>query len=198
LEAIKNNEGDLILGSRFLGTVEKMSATKRLGNKIFAWLVRSVTGLPIKDPNTGFRVIKSKILEKMHLSSSFTYTQEMILRAAEEGFRIKEVPVTFRRREQGKSRLMGDPAEYGIRSSIILFKTFRDYHPIALFGLIGTFILLAGVLLGIYNVYFSFFLNNPLSIGQVLLATLLMLAGIQILCTGLIADMYSSKRIRND
>ena len=196
LELIKNDEADLILGSRFLGTIEKMSAIKRFGNKVFAWLVRNITGLPITDPNTGFRAIKADILDEIHIGSSFTYTQEMILRAVEEGFRIKEVPITFRKREKGKSRLMSDPAEYGIRASIIIFKTFRDYHPIALFGFIGTIILLAGVLIGIYNVYYSFILKAPLSIGQILLATLLMLAGIQILCTGLIADMYSVKKIR--
>ncbi|MHA1250975.1 MAG: glycosyltransferase family 2 protein, partial [Candidatus Helarchaeota archaeon] len=59
LDLIKNNEADLVLGSRFLGKIEKMSKTKKLGNRVFSWLVRSVTGLPLKDPNTGFRVIKS-------------------------------------------------------------------------------------------------------------------------------------------
>ncbi|MBD3228845.1 MAG: glycosyltransferase [Candidatus Lokiarchaeota archaeon] len=196
LEVIEKNQADLVLGSRFLGKIEKMSATKRLGNKVFAWMVRNVTGLPLKDPNTGFRVIKSEVIKSINLSSSFTYTQEMILRSVEEGFRVREVPVTFRKREKGGSRLMSDPAEYGIRASIILFRTFRDYHPIALFGFIGVVILLSGVLLGVYNVYYSFLLATPLSIGQILLAALLMLAGIQILCTGLIADMYSSKEIK--
>ncbi|MHA1268758.1 MAG: glycosyltransferase family 2 protein [Candidatus Helarchaeota archaeon] len=198
LDVIKNNEADLVLGSRFLGKIEKMSSTKKLGNKIFAWMVRTVTGLPLKDPNTGFRVIKSQVIKSIPLSSSFTYTQEMILRSVEEGFRVKEIPVIFKRRNKGKSRLMSDPAEYGIRVSVILFKTFRDYHPIALFGFIGVLILISGVFLGVYNVYISFILRSPLSIGQILLSALLMLAGIQILCTGLIADMISSKNIRKN
>ncbi|MHA1694646.1 MAG: hypothetical protein ACTSUG_05250, partial [Candidatus Helarchaeota archaeon] len=132
----------------------------------------------------------------LHLSSSYTYTQEMIIRAVEEGFRVREVPITFKKRNKGKSRLMSDPAEYGIRTSLILFKTFRDYHPIALFGLIGVIILLVGVFLGVYNVYESFILKCPLSFGQITLSSLLILTGIQILCTGLLADMFSSKKIR--
>ena len=196
LDLIRKNEADLVLGSRFLGKIEKMSGIKRLGNKIFSWMVRNVTGLPLKDPNTGFRVIKAELLKVLHLSSSYTYTQEMIIRAVEEGFRVREVPITFKKRNKGKSRLMSDPAEYGIRTSLILFKTFRDYHPIALFGLIGVIILLVGVFLGVYNVYESFILKCPLSFGQITLSSLLILTGIQILCTGLLADMFSSKKIR--
>ena len=196
LELIKNNEADLVLGSRFLGTIEKMSKTKRLGNKVFAWMVRNITGIPLKDPNTGFRVITSEVLNSIHLSSSFTYTQEMIIRAVEEGFRVREIPITFKRRKKEKSRLMSDPAEYGIRSSIILFKTFRDYHPIALFGLIGVLILLGGVFIGIYAVFYSITLKASLNINHIFLASLLMLVGIQILCTGLLADMFASKKIR--
>ena len=193
LEPIINLEADLVLGSR-VNNKSKMRIINKIGNRVFTWAVNRFSGLHLKDTQTGFRAIRREILEEIKITSDYTYTQELVIRCAEEGFRIEEVPVTFLKRKQGKSRLISDPADYALNVSIIGLRIYRDYHPLALFGGIGTAFLAAGILLGTYVVYG--YLIASLQIGLAILSVFLMIMGIQILIFGLLADMFLTKNIK--
>ncbi|MHA1797144.1 MAG: glycosyltransferase family 2 protein [Candidatus Helarchaeota archaeon] len=194
LEPIINLEADLVLGSR-VNNKSKMGIINKIGNRVFTWAVNRFSGLHLKDTQTGFRAIRREILEEIKITSDYTYTQELVIRCAEEGFRIGEVPVTFLKRKQGKSRLISDPADYALNVSIIGLRIYRDYHPLALFGGIGTAFLAAGILLGTYVVYG--YLIASLQIGLAILSVFLMIMGIQILIFGLLADMFLTKNIKS-
>ena len=98
------NGNDLVLGSRFKGQIEQMPVTKRLGNIAFSKVISQLTGIRISDAQTGFRAFTREVAEKIQIISNHTYTQEQIIRAVKQKFRIKEVPVYFARRK-GKSRI---------------------------------------------------------------------------------------------
>ncbi len=195
LEIAENNKADLVLGSRFMGTIEKMGPIKKLGNKVFTWCVNRFAGLHLTDSQTGFRAIRREVLEEVPITSDYTYTQELIIRAAEEGFRITEVPVKFLKRPHGKSKLISDPADYALRISIIGLKTYRDYHPLSLFGALGTVLVAGGILVGAVVVYNSIMFGQLLT-GNLVLSALLIIMGIQILLFGLVCDMYITRHIK--
>jgi hypothetical protein len=151
----------------------------------------------ITDAQTGFRAIKREVLEQIILSGDYTYTQEMIIRASAEGFYIIDVPVDFYERKHGKSRLIRDPAEYGLNTSMTMLRAYRDYRPMTLFGTIGVLMILIGTLIGLYIVY-EFFVLGTFETGQrlVTLSALMIMSGIQVLLFGLMADMMSSHFVR--
>jgi len=72
---------DLVLGSRFMGTIESMSKIKRFGNKAFSRLISLLTKRRISDGQTGFRAFTRKVAEELPIESDYTYTQEQIIRA---------------------------------------------------------------------------------------------------------------------
>lgn len=195
LTIAEKKEADIVLGSRFLGTIEEMGPIKKLGNKVFTWCVNRFAGLHLTDSQTGFRAIRKEVLLEVPITSDYTYTQELIIRASEEGFRILEVPVKFLKRRYGKSKLISDPADYALRISIIGLKIYRDYHPLPLFGALGTVLIAAGILVGAIVVYNSVLFGLLLT-GNLVLSTLLIIMGIQILLFGLLADMYVSRYIK--
>jgi glycosyltransferase involved in cell wall biosynthesis len=197
LQPILDGKADLVLGSRFKGTIVKMPRLKRLGNKIITLIIRNLMNLDISDSQTGFRAIKREILEHIILTADYTYTQEMIIRAAAEGFFIEDVPVTFYERKDGKSRLIRDPAEYGLNNAMTMLRAYRDYRPMTLFGTIGVLMMLLGVLIGLYIVY-EFFVLGSFDTGQrlVTLSALMIMTGIQVLLFGLMADMMSRHFIK--
>jgi len=80
-----------------------------MGNKVFSWLLRRLTDADIKDGQTGFRAIRREVFETIELRGDFTYTQEMIIKTAKEGWRIENVPVNFYQRTAGESRLISSP-----------------------------------------------------------------------------------------
>ena len=109
LEELKN--ADMVLGSR------RVQGSKEIGR---SWLRRFVTsganlyiklmlGLKIKDCNSGFRCFKRKVLEKINLekleSKGPAIVQEVLFKAHLNGFKIKEIPITFVNRTKGHSKL---------------------------------------------------------------------------------------------
>jgi glycosyltransferase involved in cell wall biosynthesis len=185
----KVNEGyDLVLGSRFAGRIEYMPLIKRWGNKAFSKVVSRITRLRITDGQTGFRAFTTKVAREVQLTSDHTYTQEQIIRAAKQKFRIAEVPVRFRRRAD-RSRLISNPFEYAIRAWVNLLRVYRDYEPLRFFGYLGLFFILIGVGVGILVVYNILTKGQAGGIPRVVLSALAIMTGVQIMLFGFLADM---------
>ena len=180
---------DLVLGSRFRGTIEHMPLIKRWGNKAFSRVISRITGVEISDGQTGFRAFTKEVAKRIVIISSHTYTQEQIIKAVREKFRIKEVPVYFARRE-GKSRLINNPLEYAAKAWISILRIYRDYEPLRFFGMTGGTIFSLGFLLGLYLVYIQIFgegVNRHL--GLMMLDVLILSIGFQLIIFGFLADM---------
>lgn len=188
LEEIKKGY-ELVLGSRFMGRIEEMPLVKRLGNMAFSKVISQITNLRISDAQTGFRAFTRKVAESIPITSNHTYTQEQIIRAVRQKFRIKEVPIYFAKRN-GRSRLISNPFEYAMRAVISLVRVYRDYEPLKFFGILGTLIFGIGIILGLYLVYFQFFGGGAFRhLGLMMLDVLVLSIGLQIIIFGFIADM---------
>lgn len=188
LKEIKNGN-DLVLGSRFKGEIECMPLVKRIGNIAFSKVVSGITSLRISDAQTGFRAFTKKVAEEIPITSNHTYTQEQIIRAVKQKFRVKEVPIYFAKRD-GKSRLISSPFGYATRALINIIRTYRDYEPLKFFGIVGSSIFLVGILLGLYLVYFQFFGEGAFRhLGLMMLDILVLSIGLQIIIFGFLADM---------
>ena len=94
----KIEEGyDLVLGSRFIGNIEYMSLLKKLGNKVFAIVFKHLTKVKLTDTTTGFRAFTKNVAQNIDYINQFTYTQDQIIRAAKQKFRITEIPINTRK-----------------------------------------------------------------------------------------------------
>lgn len=193
VQPIINNEADLILGSRLENIQYNMPFLKKLGNKSFSYVLRLLTGADVKDGQTGFRAMRKEVLETAMPDNKYTYTQEMIIRTAEEGWRIKSVPITFVERKSGESRLISNPFSYAWRSWIIIIRTMRDYHPLPFFGIPGILLILIGLILGVALVYKFAIAGMIGKTPTVILTALLIMTGLQFIFIGLIADMIRKK-----
>lgn len=123
IEQVENGN-DLVLGSRFKGTIESMSLLKRFGNVAFSIIISLLTGRNISDGQTGFRAFTRKVADKIPIISDHTYTQEQIIRASKMNFKISEIPIRFAKRNNGKSRLIRNPFEYAVRAWKDIFRIF--------------------------------------------------------------------------
>ena len=179
---------DLVLGSRFKGTIESMPIIKKIGNKAFSRVISNITRIKISDAQTGFRAFTKEVAEKITIISDHTYTQEQIIRAAKEKFRIKEVPVYFAKRKD-KSRLISNPLGYASRAWINILRIYRDYKPLKLFGTIGAFIFSVGFLIGLYMVYLHFTVGISGHLSLLMLDVIILSVGFQLLIFALLADM---------
>jgi glycosyltransferase involved in cell wall biosynthesis len=106
---ITSGTADLVLGSRTLGAeaLRAIPFHARLGNKVVALIIGFVSAIRITDLGP-FRAISRKTLVNLGLQErAHGWPCEMIVKACTLGYRIVEVPVTYRPRTGGKSKVSG-------------------------------------------------------------------------------------------
>ena len=184
----KVSEGyDLVLGSRFQRRVAPMPWLKRLGNIAFSKVLTSLTKVKITDSTTGFRAFTAAVAKDINYINTFTYTQEQIIKAAKQGFKIAEIPIMTRQTRE--SRLFKNPLQYAVRAWINIFRIYRDYEPLAFFGRIGLMGLSSGTLIGLYFVFLHFTRGIKGHLGLLFLMMILLVFGLQTVLFGFLADM---------
>ncbi len=127
VDPIERGDADFVIGSRIRGTREPGSM---LGSQIFAgYLVGTLLRLFGKGRYTDmgpFRAIRRTSLEKLQMSElTYGWNLEMQIKAVQHGLRILEIPVDYRRRIGGVSKVSGD-LKASVRAAVrILMVLFR-------------------------------------------------------------------------
>jgi dolichol-phosphate mannosyltransferase len=103
-----SREWDIVIGSRSVpGGGRADSLGRRLVTAGAAFYLRALLGLKgVKDPTSGYRCFRRSVLESIRLETLTAagpgIVTEILYRC--RGFRIKEIPILFRDREQGESK----------------------------------------------------------------------------------------------
>lgn len=124
---IVDNSADLVLGSRMLGDIEPgaMPPHQRFGNRLSALLMRRLYGVTVTDLGP-FRAIRADLLVDLAMEEmSFGWPTEMMVKCANRGARIVEVPVTWRLRREGRSKVGGTVVGSVLAARHILGVTIR-------------------------------------------------------------------------
>jgi len=126
LAPILQNQADLVIGSRYLNhqpaSARKLNAS---GVRLFNFLIKIFTRTAVSDSQSGYRAMKSEILKNMHLKSAeYEIESEILVKTAQQGFRIREVPISFEQRTYGVSRL--DPLVDGFKILLSIFSAYIE------------------------------------------------------------------------
>jgi dolichol-phosphate mannosyltransferase len=106
-------QADLVLGSRYVdgGGVAEWGPTRRLISRGGSAYARAMLGVGIRDLTGGFKIFRRAVLETIELeaisSLGYAFQVETTYRAIRAGFRVVEVPITFRDRRVGESKMSG-------------------------------------------------------------------------------------------
>jgi len=93
IEKMKETNADIVVGNRMLDT-SSMPGLRIHTNRFMSSLISLIAGQNVPDTQSGFRLIKREVLQKIDLeSSNYEIESEMIIKAARAGFRIESVPI---------------------------------------------------------------------------------------------------------
>jgi dolichol-phosphate mannosyltransferase len=104
-------DADLVLGSRYVhgGSVIDWPRLRRLLSRAGSLYARTLLGVEVRDLTGGFRCIHRNVLEAVELptlrSQGYVFNIELTFRAQRAGFRVLEVPIAFRDRTVGESKI---------------------------------------------------------------------------------------------
>jgi glycosyltransferase involved in cell wall biosynthesis len=134
---VVEGDADFATASRFAdpALAPRMPRLKLWGNRMMSRLISSLAGQRFHDVSCGMRCYGRRAMLQLHLLARFTYTQEVFLNLAFKNLRIVEVPIRVRgERAFGESRVARSLWSYAWRTSQIIFRCYRDYHPLRFFG----------------------------------------------------------------
>jgi glycosyltransferase involved in cell wall biosynthesis len=109
LAPLDQDEADLVLGSRMLNNSQPivMPSHQRFGNHLFTWLLRQRYGLALTDLGP-FRAIRQELLVALDMQEhTYGWPLEMIIKTARRRNPIVELPITYRPRLAGQSKVSG-------------------------------------------------------------------------------------------
>lgn len=161
---------------------------KVLPSRIFNWLVRRLTGVPLHDINCGFKCYRAEVLRDVRLYGELHRFIPAL--AAMNRFRVGEIVVEHHPRRHGVSKFGAGRFFRGLMDLLtVAFLSKYLRKPLHFFGSIGMLSFLAGLAIcgHLTVVWFS-----GERIGQrplLTLGVLLIVIGVQILATGLIAEL---------
>lgn len=186
LEPIENGIADHVIGNRFY-SYEKGAFTRLnlIGNKILNFFFRFAYGVSLNDILSGYRAIRKEVYKNIEIKKSgFEVEVELTVETLAKGFKVAEVPISYRKRE-GKTKLK--PIRDGFRIGRAIYGMLGRYSPARYIYLLGAIFVFLGLITGSYVVYG--WLRGVTHILLAMLTTMFILMGVQFFVFGLITHL---------
>ncbi|MGC8916940.1 MAG: glycosyltransferase family 2 protein [Thermoanaerobaculum sp.] len=194
LEPLLAGEADMVLGDRGVGTLAHFSPIKRVLQRLGAWAVRRISGLPVTDATTGFRAFSRRCAARLSCFTTFTYTLETLIQAGIAGMSVRWVPVTARPTAR-PSRLFRSNARYVAVSLATMVRLVLLYRPLRVLLGLSAIGAVAGFALFARFAYFYLTGLSPAGHLQSLIAgAVLLLASFQLAVLAVLADLVAVNR----
>lgn len=169
---------------------------KTIPSKFFNFVTSKMSGLKLRDFNCGFKAYRREVIDDLNIYGELYRYIPVVVHA--KGFRVGEIAVSHRARQFGESK-------YGLERFIrgpldlftIMFLISFQKRPLHLFGPVGVLVGSIGLMV---NGYLAVLWLQGETIGSrplLMLGTLMMIVGIQILVFGLLGEMIAAASYRS-
>jgi glycosyltransferase involved in cell wall biosynthesis len=162
--------------------------TKVVPSRIFNGMVRRLTGIKLHDVNCGFKAYRAVVLTNLRLYGEMHRFVPVL--AHWKRFRIAEIVVEHHARKFGYSKFGGGRFFRGLMDLLTVFFLLKyERRPAHFFGGVGAIVLFSGILVCGYLTILKILGNDIGHRPLLMLGVLMVVVGVQILGTGLIAEL---------
>ncbi|RUM60493.1 MAG: glycosyltransferase [Persephonella sp.] len=165
--------------------------TRTLPSRIANWLISKTTGVHLHDYGCSLKAYRSEVAKRLDNYGEMHRFLPALAKSV--GAKITEIPVKHHPRIYGKSKY-GISRTFKVILDLFLVKFLLDYRtkPLRVFGGVGLILFLIGFFSLLYLIFIKIFLGED--IGQrplLIFGTLLVLSGIQLISTGIVAELIT-------
>jgi glycosyltransferase involved in cell wall biosynthesis len=177
-------DNDMVVGARTKGDV-RIPLIRRPAKAVLRWLASYLSGYPIPDLNSGFRVMRRPVVNRYLglLPSGFSFTTTITLAMLVSGFGVKYVPIEYHDRA-GKSHIR--PIRDTLGFFALILRTVMYFNPLRIFIPIALAFVAAGIM--VFGLSWAY-LERPLDTTSLLL----LVTGIQLGGLGMLADLIAKR-----
>ena len=194
VKPILEGRAELVIGDRKPEEVEHFSLMKKLLQRVGSRTVSRLANMDVPDVASGFKAYSREAACRINMFTDFDHTVDHVIQAGRR--RIPTVSVPIRTNEKlRESRLFSSVGEFITRSLGVMVRVYSSYGAMRIFSWLGSLSIFLGVCLGIRFVYIFFLTDHSDShVQSLILTSILMLAGLQMILTGIVADLVNSSR----
>lgn len=187
-------QADMVIGDRQTQGIAQFSALKRYLQGLGSRVISRLAGVPVPDVASGFRAYSRDCALQLSTLTDFDHTAEHVIEAGYKNLAVASVAVRTNPKTR-ESRLFSNIGQFVFKSGEISLRTYTRYTALKIFVACGTLTFVAGFCLGVRFLYFFFFTNEGgLHVQSLILAAILLLAGFQMVLTGVLADLIATNR----
>ena len=178
VDALEENNLDVVLGSRFLNKESNGPAYRKRGIKIITSASNFGTDFKVTDAQSGFRAYSKKAIELINpTETGMSASTEILLKISNKGLSLAEVPISV---SYGEETSTQNPVQHGITVLMNTLRFVSVKHPIAFYGFPGIAFVIIGSIMG-FNFLDAYLNNQVVFLGSLVAAVILFLLG-AILC----------------
>lgn len=193
IKPIQDGIADIVVGDRQTGKTPHFSKRKRFLQWFGSGVVRKLAGIWVPDAVSGFRAISREAAIRLNITSTFSYTIEMLIQAGKRGMTVVSVPVGTNQKTR-ESRLFKSMFEFIVRSVSTMIRVYAMYQAMRVFFYIGTVFLVIGIIPICRFMYFYFSGSGEGHIQSLVLGGVFLVMGVMTYLIGLVADLISFER----
>ncbi len=177
-------ERDMVVGARTKGKVH-IPLVRRPAKAFLRWLASYLSGYRIPDLNSGFRVMRRKVVKRYLglLPNGFSFTTTITLAMLVSGFAVKYVDIEYHKRT-GRSHIR--PIRDTLGFFALILRTVMYFNPLRIFIPAALLFMSAG--LAVFLLTWAY-LERPLDTTSLLL----IVTGVQLGAVGMIADLIARR-----
>ncbi len=186
---------DMVVGDRNVLAIEHFSRSKKRMQRIGSWVVRRASNTEVPDATSGFRAYNREAALGLVVVSRFTYTLESLIQAGKGLVAIDHVTVRTNPATR-PSRLFPSMWTYVRRNALSVFRVYAAYEPLRVFSTLAA-VLFVGALAAWSPFVYDWLVNGDRSghLQSVVLGGVLLLAAVQVMVLGILADLVAANRI---
>ena len=142
LQPLKNNEADIVIGSRFLDNESKVPNYRKIGIKVITQVTNASLKKKLTDSQSGFRAYNKQALTQISPSEmGMGISTEILIKASNKGLRIAEIPITILYHDDASTH---NPVSHGTSVLISTIKFTSIEHPLKFYGIPSIIFLIIG------------------------------------------------------
>ena len=182
IDPIKNNDADLVIGSRFLDEKSNIPNYRKIGIKVITQVTNASIKKKLTDSQSGFRAYNQRVLSQISPSDmGMGISTEILIKSSSKGLKIMEVPITVLYEGSTSTH---NPVSHGTSVLISTIKFTSIAHPLKFYGIPSVIFLVIGLVFTSLSIEFYVDvgrLNTNLTLvsaGTVLIGVVLLITSI--------------------
>jgi glycosyltransferase involved in cell wall biosynthesis len=186
-------EADIVVGDRGVRDNAHFGPFKRLLQMLGSATVKRLSNTQITDAVSGFRAISRSAAQKINITSSFSYTTEMLIQAGRKRMAVISVPI----RTNGAirpSRLFKSIPQFITNTAATMIRSYAMYNPLKVFVLAGAGLFLLGAMPIVRFIWLFMNGDGQGHLQSIVIGGSLMTLGVVAIMFGAVADLVGRNR----